>query len=103
MILVSSRLSPTERKSVAMHEFVEWSQKRSDPMSIESHCEAVRKQDPRLLKSVTKKSQEYRPDQRSCLNPGKDYVSYDESLARAIAEKKKQQSLVHKLFKKLFG
>ena len=63
LILISSRLSLPERKSTAMHEFVEWSQKRANPWDNAPHFEAIKKQNPRLLKSIIKKSDESRADQ----------------------------------------
>ncbi|HLD72740.1 MAG TPA: hypothetical protein VJA23_04080 [Candidatus Nanoarchaeia archaeon] len=101
LILVSSKLSPAERKSVAMHEFVEWSQCRANPYDTASHFEAIKKQNPTLFKSVAKKNEETRRDRSRGNYSNKPYAGYNESLAKAIAGKKRKKSLISKLFKKL--
>ncbi len=102
LILVSSILSPSERKSVAMHEFVEWSRRRTyNSGNQEAHVEAFKRENPRLRDSVRKKASNPRAIRGSSDYSNIPYAGYNESLARA--EKKKQQGLVRKLFNKLFS
>lgn len=104
LILVSSILSSSERKSVAMHEFVEWSRRRTyNSENQDAHVEALKRENPRLRDSVRKKASNPRAIRGSSDYSNIPYAGYNESLSKAIAEKKKKRSLISRLFKRLSG